>query len=75
MVSEDTRRRAPEIPWPLITGMRNVLAHEYGTVVLDKIYEVVTDHLPELLIRLVPLIESLEQDVGWQPGDAPDSSP
>ena len=75
MVSEDTRHRAPEIPWPLITGMRNVLAHEYGTVVLDKIYEVVTDHLPELLIRLVPLIESLEQDVGWQPGDAPDSSP
>ena len=75
MVSENIRRRAPEIPWPLITGMRNVLAHEYGTVVLDKIYEVVTDHLPELLIRLVPLIESLEQDVGWQPGDAPDSSP
>lgn len=74
-VSEDTRRRAPEIPWPLITGMRNVLAHEYGTVVLDKIYEVVTDHLSELLAQLSPLIESLEQDVGWQPDDAPDSSP
>ena len=56
-------------------GMRNVLAHEYGTVVPDKIYEVVTDHLPELLIRPAPLIESLEQDVGWQPGGAPDSSP
>lgn len=74
-VSEDIRRRAPEIPWPLITGMRNVLAHEYGTVVLDKIYEVVTDHLSELLAQLSPLIESLEQDVGWQPDDAPDSSP
>ena len=68
-VSEDTRQRAPEIPWPLITGMRNVLAHEYGTVVLDKVYEVVTDHLPDLLTHLAPLIESLEHDVGWQGGE------
>ena len=68
-VSEDTRQRAPEIPWPLITGMRNVLAHEYGTVVLDKVYEVVTDHLPDLLTHLAPLIETLEHDVGWQGGE------
>lgn len=66
LVSEETRTRAPEIPWTLITGMRNVLAHEYGTVLLDKVYEVVTDHLPALLDRLAPLIAQLEQDVGWQ---------
>lgn len=70
LVSEDTRRRAREIPWPLITGMRHVLAHEYGAVILDKVYEVVTDHLPELLTRLGPLIEALEQDVGWDEGHA-----
>jgi uncharacterized protein with HEPN domain len=29
LVSEETRQRAPEIPWALITGMRNVLAHDY----------------------------------------------
>jgi uncharacterized protein with HEPN domain len=72
LVSEETRNRAPDIPWPLITGMRNVLAHEYGTVVLDKVYEVVTDHLPDLLTRLAPLIELLEQDVGWQADDERD---
>jgi uncharacterized protein with HEPN domain len=65
LVSEDTRRRAPEIPWPLIVGMRHVLAHEYGAVLLDKVYEVVTQHVPELLSRLGPLIEALEKDVGW----------
>lgn len=65
LVSEDTRRRAPEIPWPLIVGMRHVLAHDYGTVVLDKVYEVVTSHLPDLLTQLGPLIEALEKDVRW----------
>ncbi|TVQ50511.1 MAG: DUF86 domain-containing protein [Phycisphaerales bacterium] len=72
LVSEDTRRRAPDIPWPLIVGMRHVLAHDYGTVVLDKVYEVVKSHLPELLMQLAPLIESLERDTGWQDGDGAD---
>lgn len=65
LVSEDTRVRAPEIPWPLIVGMRHVLAHEYGAVILDKVYEVVKEHLPDLLARLGPLIAELEKDVGW----------
>ena len=65
LVSDDTRERAPQIPWHLIVGMRHVLAHDYGTVVLDRVHEVVTSHLPELLTRLAPLIESLERDVDW----------
>ena len=65
LVSDETRKRSPEIPWPLITGMRNVLAQHYGSVILDKVYEVVTEHVPELLARLGPLIEALEKDVGW----------
>ena len=75
LVSEETRERAPEIPWPLIVGMRHVLAHEYGAVVLDKMYAVVTNHLPELLSRLNPLIESLERDAGWRGGAGPEPSP
>jgi len=70
LVSEEMRQRAPQIPWHLIVGMRHVLAHDYGTVVLDRVYEVVTIHLPELLAQLSPLIESLEEDVKWQDDDA-----
>ncbi len=65
LVSEQTRKRAPEIPWQLIIGMRNVLAHEYGTVDLEKLYSVVSDDMPELLSRIRPLISELEQEVGW----------
>ncbi len=66
LVSEDTRERAPEIPWRLIIGMRHILAHDYGTVNLDRVYGVVTEHLPDLLTRLIALIEALEKDVGWK---------
>jgi len=69
LVSEDTRRRAPEIPWSLITGMRHVLAHEYGAVDLERVYGVVTEQVPRLLAHLGALIASLEKNVGWSDED------
>jgi uncharacterized protein with HEPN domain len=65
LVSEDTRLLAPGIPWPLIVGMRHVLAHEYGVVNLEKVYDVATRHLQSLVVDLMPLIASLETQVGW----------
>ncbi len=65
-VSDATRARTPEIPWPLVTGMRHILAHDYGSVDLRKVYDVVVDDLPHLLERLRVLIPELEKDVAWQ---------
>ncbi len=65
MVSDETRQRAPGIAWPLIVGMRHILAHDYGVVNADKVYSVVTRHLPPLLAELESLIAALEKDVGW----------
>ena len=65
LVSEETRLLAPDIPWPLIVGMRHVLAHDYGVASLDRVYDVVTRHLQSLIAELVPLIKALEAEVGW----------
>ncbi len=70
LVSDDTRRLAPEIPWTLIVGMRHILAHDYGAVNLDKVYEVVKERLPELLKHLNRLIATLERETQW-PGEGP----
>ena len=40
-VTEEMRQSAPEIPWVLITDMRNVLIHEYFGVDLSRIWDVV----------------------------------
>ena len=68
LVSEETRLRAPGIPWPLIVGMRHVLAHDYGAVSLDRVHDVVIHHLEPLLADLTPLIQVLEDEVGWEEG-------
>lgn len=48
----------PEIPWNSIIGQRNVLAHEYGEVLLERIWIVATERIPELIRLLDPLIPS-----------------
>jgi len=69
LVSDDTRLRDPEIPWQLIIGMRNVLAHDYGAVDIEKVYRVVIEHVPKLLRRVKVLIAALENDVDWTDDD------
>ncbi len=73
LVSDDTRSRAPDIPWSVIVGMRHFLAHNYSTVDLGKVYGVVMQHIPGLLRHLPPLIRLLEHDVGWD-DDVPDET-
>jgi uncharacterized protein with HEPN domain len=51
-VSEAFRQKHPEIPWELISGTRNRLAHGYIDVDLDIIWSIVTKDLPPLSRQL-----------------------
>ncbi len=55
-VSSAFRDSHPEIPWKGIIGLRNVLAHEYGEVLAERIWRVATERLPALVRMLDPLI-------------------
>jgi len=63
-VSIDFRLKHPEIPWKDIIAQRNVLAHKYGAIRQDLIWEVVTVHLPDLVALLEKVVPSelLEND-------------
>lgn len=55
-VSEIFKKSHPEIPWKGIIGQRNVLAHEYGEILVERIWLVATERIPELLQLLDHLI-------------------
>ncbi len=55
-VSASFKDSCPQIPWTAIVGQRNILAHEYGEVLIERIWRVSTVFIPELIELLTPLI-------------------
>ena len=56
-VSQATRERTPEIPWPQIIGMRNRLVHGYDVIDYDLLWDTITHDLPPLITALKQIIE------------------
>ncbi|KKQ34955.1 MAG: hypothetical protein US50_C0030G0012 [Candidatus Nomurabacteria bacterium GW2011_GWB1_37_5] len=48
LLSDEFKRSKSEIPWRLIAGMRDKIAHDYFDVDLKQVWSVVKDDLPEL---------------------------
>jgi uncharacterized protein with HEPN domain len=55
-VSPDFRSAHPEVPWQGVIGQRNVIAHEYDDIILDRLWVVATQHIPRLIAALEPLV-------------------
>jgi uncharacterized protein with HEPN domain len=51
-VSVATRAANVDIPWRKIIAQRNALAHEYGELKHELLWQVVTEHIPRLIERL-----------------------
>lgn len=59
-VPAELRERAPEIPWPRIIGMRNVLVHGYFGIDTEIVWQAVTRDVPALKPALHGLLAFLE---------------
>lgn len=55
-VSPEFKKKHPEIPWGGIIGQRNVLAHEYGEILVERVWHVAKEMIPQLIRLLDPLI-------------------
>lgn len=51
-LSPEARDGFPEIPWRLITAMRNIIVHDYDDVDLDVVFDAARNDLPPLISRL-----------------------
>jgi uncharacterized protein with HEPN domain len=47
-LSKALKERHPTIPWSAIYAMRNIIAHDYGSVLPDRVWNVTEGQLEEL---------------------------
>jgi uncharacterized protein with HEPN domain len=60
-VPEEVRRLAPDIPWPKIIGMRNILVHGYFEIDTDIVWNAVQQDVPPLRAAVEALLKKLEE--------------
>jgi uncharacterized protein with HEPN domain len=59
-LSSELYEQYPEIPWRNLSGMRNVIVHEYDQVDLDVVWDVIQHKIPDLLESLEVIISEKE---------------
>lgn len=55
-VSDPFKQAHPDIPWRPIIAQRNVIAHEYGEIVQERLWRVAREHIPALIADLERLL-------------------
>ena len=56
-VPSDIQKQHPDIPWSLMIGMRNLLAHDYETIDPATLWQTVQEDLPPLIPPLQRLLK------------------
>jgi uncharacterized protein with HEPN domain len=59
---EEVRRKAPEVEWKKITGMRHVLVHDYFGIDRDIVWSTVEQELRPLHASLNTLLQRLSSE-------------
>ncbi|MEY3230457.1 MAG: hypothetical protein RL689_546 [Planctomycetota bacterium] len=55
-IPKDFRDAHPEVPWTAIIKQRHVLAHDYGSIIDEKIWRVATVHVPDMIKQLERMV-------------------
>jgi uncharacterized protein with HEPN domain len=50
------RDQHPQVPWRAIMATRHILAHEYDEIDNDIVWRIISEHVPELIRQLRPLV-------------------
>lgn len=61
-VSEELKGRHAHVAWTPIAGLRNVIVHDYLTVNVKRVWEIVEGDLTPLRVSLETILQELETD-------------
>ena len=61
-IPKETKDKYPDIPWRQITGMRDILIHEYFGIDLELTWEVAKRDVPDLKEKMLKVKRDLIEE-------------
>jgi uncharacterized protein with HEPN domain len=61
-LSDELKAAHPDIDWRRISGFRNVLVHDYLSVNLVRVWEIIERNLPDLRGKILLILQELENE-------------
>ena len=55
-ISEAVRKAHPDVPWKELSALRNELVHEYFSIDVDEVWQVVEKDLPDLKRKITAIL-------------------
>ncbi len=59
-IPDDFKEKHPNVPWKEISGMRDILIHEYFGVNLERVWKTAKEDLPDFKKVIIKMLEKLE---------------
>ncbi len=56
-IPDQIKNKYPELPWKEMTGLRNILIHEYFGVDLSVVHKTIKEFLPDLKKNILKIIK------------------
>jgi uncharacterized protein with HEPN domain len=57
-ISDETQKKHPHLPWQAMKGTRNRIIHEYDSIELDIIWDIIQQDLPLLTAELEKIVST-----------------
>jgi uncharacterized protein with HEPN domain len=61
-LSPDAKSQLPAIPWRSVVAQRHVLAHHYGVIDYERLWEVAVHHLQQMKLELHRALQVVDSD-------------
>ena len=61
-IPSSIKGKSPEIPWKKISGMRDILIHEYFRIALPPLWDTIIKDLPSLKNKISIILQDLDKD-------------
>lgn len=58
-LSQEFKESQSDVQWTAMIGLRNIIAHEYGEILSERVWKIATENVPLLLKQLNSILADI----------------